>query len=142
MSIQEIDEEDAYKELNNIKKPINEIKSYVIKCVILGDTNVGKTSVVNYYLTNKMKNTDTTLGAIFWLIDKQIDNGDIIKLNVWDTAGQERYNSLLPMYTRGADIIIIVFDYSVKSSYENVNKWLNNLKYIQNCPHYQPQFVF
>ena len=43
------------KELNNVNKPLEEIKSYVIKCVILGDSCVGKTSIINYYLTNKMK---------------------------------------------------------------------------------------
>ena len=132
MSIQEIDEKQAYLELNKIKKPIEEIKSYVIKCVIIGDSSVGKTSIVNYYLTNKMKNTETTLGAIFWLIDKQLENGDIIKLNVWDTAGQERYNSLIPMYTRNSDIVILTFSLTDRVSFNNLVKWKDTTKYCTN----------
>tara|TARA_B100000902_G_C27017337_1_gene767862 strand:- start:146 stop:823 length:678 start_codon:yes stop_codon:yes gene_type:complete len=132
MSIQEINEDEAYMELNNIKKPIDELKSYVIKCVILGDSNVGKTSLVNYYLTNRMKNTETTLGAIFWLIDKQMDNGDLIKLNVWDTAGQERYNSLIPMYTRNSDIVILTFSLTDRVSFNNLVKWKETTKYSTN----------
>jgi len=132
MSLTEIKEEDVYKELNNINKPLDEIKSYVIKCVILGDSSVGKTSIINYYLTNKMKNTDTTLGAIFWLIEKQIENGDFIKLNVWDTAGQERYNSLIPMYTRSSDIIIFTFSLTDRVSFENLVKWKNTTKYCSD----------
>ena len=132
MSIQEIDEKQAYLELNKIKKPIEEIKSYVIKCVIIGDSSVGKTSIVNYYLTNKMKNTETTLGAIFWLIDKELENGDIIKLNVWDTAGQERYNSLIPMYTRNSDIVILTFSLTDRVSFNNLVKWKDTTKYCTN----------
>ena len=132
MALTEIKEEDVYKELNNVNKPLEEIKSYVIKCVILGDSCVGKTSIINYYLTNKMKNTDTTLGAIFWLIEKQIDNGDFIKLNVWDTAGQERYNSLIPMYTRSSDIIIFTFSLTNRVSFENLVKWKNTTKYCSD----------
>ena len=132
MSIQEIDEKQAYLELNKIKKPIEEIKSYVIKCVIIGDSCVGKTSIVNYYLTNKMKNTETTLGAIFWLIDRQLENGDIIKLNVWDTAGQERYNSLIPMYTRNSDIVILTFSLTDRISFNNLIKWKDTTKYCTN----------
>lgn len=132
MSIQEIDEKEAYLELNNINKPIEEIKSYVIKCVILGDSSVGKTSLVNYYLTNQMKNTETTLGAIFWLIDKQMNNGDLIKLNVWDTAGQERYNSLIPMYTRNSDIVILTFSLTDRVSFNNLVKWKETTKYCTN----------
>ena len=132
MALTEIKEEDVYKELNNVNKPLEEIKSYVIKCVILGDSCVGKTSIINYYLTNKMKNTDTTLGAIFWLLERQMDNGDFIKLNVWDTAGQERYNSLIPMYTRSSDIIILTFSLTDRVSFENLLKWKNTTKYCSD----------
>ena len=132
MALTEIKEEDVYRELNNVNKPLEEIKSYVIKCVILGDSSVGKTSIINYYLTNKMKNTDTTLGAIFWLIERQMDNGDFIKLNVWDTAGQERYNSLIPMYTRSSDIVILTFSLTDRTSFENLVKWKNTTKYCSD----------
>ena len=79
-----------------------------------------------------MKNTDTTLGAIFWLLERQMDNGDFIKLNVWDTAGQERYNSLIPMYTRSSDIIILTFSLTDRVSFENLLKWKNTTKYCSD----------
>ena len=90
-----------------------------IKCVIIGDSNVGKTSIIHNYMKKKSLSTNTTLGAVFWSLSKTI-NGNKININLWDTAGQERYNSLIPMYTRGADIILFVFDLTDKYSFNNI----------------------
>ena len=100
--------------------------SYIImKCCLIGDTGVGKTSICTRFFNDKFYiNNESTLGACYTNI-KLKDNNNI---DFWDTAGQERYASLLPMYTRSADIIIIVFDYSFISSYDNVTKWINLLK--------------
>ena len=68
-----------------------------IKCCIIGSCNVGKTSIIQHYMKNTHDNTDTTLGAIYWLIEHHTSCGTNIKLDFWDTAGQERYSSLIPM---------------------------------------------
>ena len=93
-----------------------------IKCVIIGDASVGKTSIIQKYLKKEIDNTNTTLGAVFWTF-----NHKNIKINMWDTAGQERYLGLIPMYTRNADIILFTFDLTNGDSFENLKKWMNKI---------------
>ena len=78
-----------------------------IKCCIVGSCGVGKTSIIKKHLDKNNINTETTLGAIFWTIEHHLNNGNSFKIDFWDTAGQERYNSLIPMYSRNSNIIII-----------------------------------
>jgi len=83
-----------------------------MKCVLLGDANVGKTSIVLRYLRNKFNEyAESTIGCAFnnCVIDY---NGKTYKLDIWDTAGQERYRGLMPMYYRNADIVFLCVDLS------------------------------
>ena len=102
-----------------------------IKCVILGDSCVGKTSIMNRYSTGKFfERSDTTLGAVFFTQKIKADN-KFIGLDFWDTAGQERYRSLLPMYLREASIIILVYDINNLQSFYS-------LEYFKICsPYYK-----
>ena len=99
--------------------------------VIVGDTGIGKTSIIHKYVNgnniSKKYAHETTLGAIFWRANKEIDKINI-NLNIWDTAGQERFNSLIPMYVRNTDIALLVFDFTNKKSFENLERWMNYLK--------------
>jgi len=113
----------------NIKKPIKYNQS--IKCVILGDSGIGKTSIIKKYnSSNVSSSNESTLGAIYWELFYKYDKEKNIRINFWDTAGQERYNSLIPMYVRECDIIILTFDLTYYDSFKNLSKWykfvLNN----------------
>ena len=117
---------------NNVKLNVYnpKIKSN-IKCVILGDSGIGKTSIIKqFHHKNFDKFNETTLGAIFWEINFNYKSNCKVKINFWDTAGQERYNSLIPMYVRDCDIVILAFDLTNKYTLENLKKWyqfvLNN----------------
>ena len=91
--------------------------NYRQKVVILGDSGVGKTCLVNRLVFNMYINyTNPTIGAAF---ASYRVNDDFI-YEIWDTAGQERYHSLLPMYLRHADIIFIVID--INNNIEHINK--------------------
>lgn len=91
--------------------------NYRQKVVILGDSGVGKTCLVNRLVFNMYINyTNPTIGAAF---ASYRANDDFI-YEIWDTAGQERFHSLLPMYLRNANIIFIVID--ISHNQEQINK--------------------
>ena len=81
-----------------------------MKIVILGETGVGKSSIVHRIMRDTYHNfQQPTIGAAFFtksIQDK--DSGSCVRLEIWDTAGQERYRSLVPMYTRSANAVWIV----------------------------------
>ena len=81
------------------------------KAVILGTTQVGKTSVMLRFVKDQYLNTGSvTLGAIFMNQIINLDDGRQFKFEIWDTAGQERFSSLAPMYYRGSQFSIVLYD--------------------------------
>jgi Ras-related protein Rab-5C len=111
-----------------------------IKLVLLGNSGAGKTCIVQRMINNIFNvNNSSTIGAAYTIysIDKNV------KIEMWDTAGQELFYSLLPMYARGAEIIIVVIDIN-KSIDEQFVKWN---KYIEDnqkrfSPHFKLFLVF
>ena len=103
------------------------------KIVIIGNTNSGKTSILNRYVYRKFTvNVPTTIGIEF--VHK--DMGDETKIVFWDTAGQERYQSLMSSYYRGAHAIMFLYDVADRSSFEDLHKWWREyLSYscVQEC---------
>lgn len=111
----------------------SDIKNY--KLVLLGESGVGKTSIVNRLLNKSFDGfQESTIGAAF--STKQIDiEEQKIRFEIWDTAGQERYHSLAPMYYRGARCCIIVYDLTNIRSFECAKKWVDEIQSsgINNC---------
>ncbi len=100
----------------------------IFKIVIVGDSGVGKTNLITRYLKNDFKpETKATIGVEF-SDKKYIYKNKNIKIQIWDTAGQERYRSLTSMYYKGAKGAIFVYDISSKISFENIDKWLIEMK--------------
>ena len=98
-------------------------KELNIKLILLGDSNVGKTSLLNSYIENSYSEQLTpTLG-----LENRVKTIDIhglkTKLQIWDTAGQEKYSSLTQQYFRNVDGIIYVFDLTNKDSFNHLKKW-------------------
>ncbi|PCH41246.1 ras-domain-containing protein [Wolfiporia cocos MD-104 SS10] len=102
------------------------------KIVIMGNTGVGKTSLLHRYTQNKFdpKNTTSTTGA-FFVTKKVYVDGIKVRLQLWDTAGQERFRSMAPMYYRGANAALLLYDITNAASFEDVRGWLEELK--KNC---------
>ena len=111
---------------NNNNNHINSNNNITkIKLVLIGNSAAGKTCIVQRMVNNMFTlNDSSTIGAAYTIysIDKNL------KIEMWDTAGQERFYSLLPMYARGAEIIIIVIDID-KNIDEQFVKWS---KYIED----------
>jgi small GTP-binding protein len=97
-----------------------------IKCVLLGEANIGKTSIIVRYLYDKFHQfSESTIGCAF---NNKIykKGGSTYKIDIWDTAGQEKYRGLMPMYYRNADIVFICLDLSehnTKTIIDNYDYW-------------------
>ena len=100
----------------------------IFKIVLIGDSGVGKTNLLGRYLKKEYKEeTKATVGVEFG--EKKYElNGLKIKAQIWDTAGQERYKAITSMYYKGAKGALIVFDLSSKNTFQNVEKWYNEIK--------------
>lgn len=99
-----------------------------VKVVLLGDSGVGKSSLVLRFVTNNFKmNSESTIGASFMSKMILVD-GKPIKFQIWDTAGQEKYHSLAPMYYRGAAAAIIVYDITRAATFKTLKNWVDELQ--------------
>lgn len=98
------------------------------KIIILGESNVGKTSIIRKYKTDEFQDSImSTIGID--TVTKMINiNNQSVLLNIWDTAGQERFFSITKSYYRNADAILLVFDLSVENTFNTVDRWYNNIK--------------
>lgn len=103
------------------------IKESSFRIVVLGDYSVGKSSLTLQYVKNEFNpNEESTIGAAF-LTKTVLFKENYIKFEIWDTAGQERYNSLIPMYYRGAQAAIIVYDVANMKSFLRAQAWVQEL---------------
>lgn len=85
-----------------------------IKIIFLGDQGVGKSSILNRYAQDKFEaNYQSTIGLDFHSKTIILENQPV-RLLLYDTAGQEKFKSLIPMYIRDSDIIILVYDVTCK----------------------------
>ena len=100
------------------------------KLIFLGDQNVGKSCILNRFLNDTfIEDYQATIGLDFQSKSVQIDNQDI-NLLLYDTAGQEKFRSLIPMYTRDANIILLVYDITNRDSFNHLPDWLKDLTNI------------
>ena len=98
------------------------------KIIIIGDSGVGKSNILGRYLHDEFKeDTKSTVGVEFGSKKMQIENATI-KLQIWDTAGQERYRSITSAYYKGAKGALIVYDITRKCTFDNIDKWISDLK--------------
>ena len=102
-------------------------EDYKIKIIVVGDSGVGKTNLINRFASDKFDtNSKSTIGVEFVYKTLKI-NKEIIKVEVWDTAGQERYRSITSSYYKGANGAIIVYDITDEDSFKNVESWMNEV---------------
>jgi len=99
-------------------------KKVLLKIIILGDSGVGKTSLMNQYVHQKFSNQyKATIGADFLTKEVMIDDR-LVTLQIWDTAGQERFQSLGVAFYRGADACVLVYDVTDAKSFDNMESWM------------------
>ena len=104
-----------------------EQEDYKIKIIVVGDSGVGKTNLINRFASDKFDiNSKATIGVEFVYKTLKI-NKEVIKVEVWDTAGQERYKAITSSYYKGAKGAIIVYDITNEDSFNNVESWMNEV---------------
>ena len=102
----------------------------ILKIVLVGESGVGKTSIITQYIDNIFqKDQQSTIGGTFSTKTVKCGNGKILKLEIWDTAGQERYRSVTKLFYKDANAAILVYDITNKFSFEEIqNYWFGQVK--------------
>ncbi|KAK4369033.1 hypothetical protein RND71_012825 [Anisodus tanguticus] len=101
---------------------------YLFKLVLIGDSGVGKSNLLSRFTKNEFNlESKSTIGVEFATKSLKID-GKVIKAQIWDTAGQERYRAITSAYYRGAVGALLVYDVTRHVTYENVTRWLKELR--------------
>lgn len=103
------------------------------KVVIIGDSGVGKTAIMNRYLYDKFDGESMpTIGSSMQSRQVEVPGEGTIKLTLWDTAGQEKFRSLARMYFQDAEAALIVYDVTYPESFEAAKTWVKDLKENSN----------
>ena len=129
-------ENEIEKEKEKVKKIEKEIGKEGLKTfniITLGESGVGKTSIINRYATNQFNsNISSTLGMNFVYKEIHFNNKGKIILKLVDTAGQEKYKSLAKMYFKHADAVLFVFSMEEEDSFNTIQGWMESFKNINN----------
>ncbi|GAA5889337.1 hypothetical protein JCM6882_000713 [Rhodosporidiobolus microsporus] len=116
-------------------------RKVLLKTIILGDSGVGKTSLMNQYVNKRFSNQyKATIGADFLTKEVMVDDR-LVTMQLWDTAGQERFQSLGVAFYRGADCCVLVYDVNSSKSFETLDSWRDEFL-IQASPRDPENFPF
>ena len=109
---------------NSVDKKISRLKT-----ILIGDAYVGKTSILQVFMSNKFT-TDykCTIGVDFWVKSIYIDDITTVDLQIWDTCGQERFKTITRQYYSDTHGCILVFDLTKRKSFLNLEIWIDDLK--------------
>lgn len=101
---------------------------FLFKIILVGDSNVGKTCVVQSFKSGIfMEKQQNTIGVDFTVRTLDID-GKRVKLQVWDTAGQERFRTITQSYYRSAHGAMVAYDLTRRSTFESVSHWIREVE--------------
>ena len=114
-----------------LNKMNDEEKMIICKVVLLGDSGVGKTSIIQNYIFKRYNYKDiSTISSNFQskILDLKNEKKKI-KFEIWDTAGQEKYHSLAKIFFQDASVCILVYDITLRKSFEELkNFWVKEVK--------------
>ena len=101
---------------------------FLFKMILIGDSSVGKSNILLKYLKGEFdRNSRATVGVEFGTKNITLHDKKV-KIQIWDTAGQERYKSITSAYYKGAKGALIVYDISKRQTFDNIDKWITDLK--------------
>eukprot|EP00419_Tripos_fusus_P011421 CAMPEP_0172658026 /NCGR_PEP_ID=MMETSP1074-20121228/2500_1 /TAXON_ID=2916 /ORGANISM="Ceratium fusus, Strain PA161109" /LENGTH=217 /DNA_ID=CAMNT_0013473251 /DNA_START=70 /DNA_END=723 /DNA_ORIENTATION=+ len=105
---------------------------YLFKLLLIGDSGVGKSNMLLRFADDVYRdNLESTIGVDFKICTQVVD-GKTVKMQIWDTAGQERFRTIAASYYRGAHGIIVTYDVTDRTSFQNVRMWMQEIeKYVR-----------
>jgi len=107
------------------------VETYRFKVVVVGDSGVGKSSLLNQFIENKFSpKYSPTIGVDFKVafMSSTARNGKSIQLSLWDHSGCAKFRSIISSYWRGADGVILVYDVTNRDSFINLARWIDDLE--------------
>ena len=114
------------------QKFIPKENQYLVKVVVIGDVNVGKTNIIHRLMGEEFREMESTVGVEFaYLTKDNIDEEDPKKslaIQIWDTSGAERYRAITTSHIRNSDGAYIVYDVTNQTSFSNLPFWYNLIK--------------
>ena len=103
--------------------------NYSVKICLLGEANVGKTSLVYRFIENKFRdNYKSTLGVNLLKKDVNLEKYKGVSAQIWDLGGQESFKSLRKLYLEGANGALIIYDTTQKVSFEKLKEWVESFR--------------
>jgi small GTP-binding protein len=107
-----------------------------IKCILIGDAGVGKSSIIERYVNDTFSTVaSTTVGVDYFTKYIKLDSGVenkkevIVKLQIWDLAGQMNYRNIVRSYYRNAEVLFYVFDKSHRETFYNFEHWIDEFRH-------------
>lgn len=102
---------------------------YNLKIIVLGDIAVGKTSVINRFISNTFSEVyKTSISCEFQKKEIDIDGETGVNLQIWDTAGEERFMAVTKQYYNDSHGVMVIYDLTNKETFIKMNKWIKNVK--------------
>eukprot|EP00992_Anisonema_acinus_P015577 TRINITY_DN9802_c0_g1_i1.p1 TRINITY_DN9802_c0_g1~~TRINITY_DN9802_c0_g1_i1.p1 ORF type:complete len:206 (+),score=41.37 TRINITY_DN9802_c0_g1_i1:52-669(+) len=101
---------------------------HIVKAVVVGDSGVGKTSLVLRYTDDIYDSSYMATIGVDFRIKSFERNDEAVKLQVWDTAGQERFRGITRGYYRGAEVVLVCFDVSNWDTFSSLKTWLRDVE--------------
>uniref|UniRef100_A0A8D0BCK3 RAB42, member RAS onco family n=1 Tax=Salvator merianae TaxID=96440 RepID=A0A8D0BCK3_SALMN len=113
--------------------PLNGDWHYQFRILLLGDSTVGKTSLLRRYTERCFVPAPCpTVGVEFYSRMMELPPGIRVKLQLWDTAGQERFRCITRSFYRNAVGVLLVFDMTNRRSFENIFDWYNEVTNVMD----------
>ncbi|MHA1293218.1 MAG: Rab family GTPase [Promethearchaeota archaeon] len=104
-------------------------RDYILKICLLGEANVGKTSLVYRFIENKFReNYKSTLGVNLLKKDLELEGYGSVSAQIWDLGGQESFKSLRKLYLEGANGALVIFDRTQRKTFEKLTEWIQSFK--------------